>query len=233
MGLDSVELLVEVEKTFDIEISDYEAVKIATVGDFYEAVWNKIKDKKSDKCLSAMLFYRFRRFLLSKYDFPYKDFKPNTNLNDLIPKEIRKAEWKRIQQDFDYQLPDLELPNFLKRFLNYFGFSIVLGALIYAIVAVNFFDTTKLSFLLPIVGILLMIGISIILRPLRTDIGEKTVRGFINTVLTLNYKKIRLTFGANRTEMEIILNNLIRDKSGVDYAEIKPEAHLVNDLGIN
>jgi acyl carrier protein len=233
MGLDSVELLVDVEKTFDIEIPDSEAVKIATVGDFYEAVWDKIKDKKSDKCSSAMLFYRFRQFLLSKYDFPYKDFKPNTNLNDLIPKDIRKAKWKVIQQDFDYQLPDLELPYSLRRFLNYFGFSIVLGALIYAIIAVNFFDATKLSFMLPIVGLFLIIGISIILRPLRTDFGEKNVREFIDTVLTLNYKKIRLTFGANRTEMEKIMNNLIHDKSGVDYEEIKPEAYIVNDLGIN
>ena len=43
MGLDSVELLVYVEDQFGIEISDLEAEKIITVGEFAEAVFSKIK----------------------------------------------------------------------------------------------------------------------------------------------------------------------------------------------
>jgi len=233
MGLDSVELLVEVEKTFDIEIPDAEAEKIATVGDFYEAVWDKIKDKTNNKCLSAMLFYRFRMFLSKRYPFPLKDFKPEANLNDLIPKEFRKEQWKEIQEDFDYELPDLALPQWLQSLVFYLGVTIIIGPLAVGVIAVNFYDASKWLFLLPAIGIIIMILLNLLLKPLRTDIREKNIRRFIEETLTMNYKKLRLAFGANRPEMEVIMNNLIHDKSGVDFAEIKPEALIANDLGIN
>ena len=58
MGLDSVEILVEVEKTLGIEISDAEASKISTVGDFHESTWKHIQNKRplADRCFSQMTF---------------------------------------------------------------------------------------------------------------------------------------------------------------------------------
>ena len=47
MGLDSVELLLSVEKAFEIEISDKEANKIITVGEFYNTVVSKLAEKNS------------------------------------------------------------------------------------------------------------------------------------------------------------------------------------------
>lgn len=43
MGLDTVELLMDVEETFDIEISDKEASEIETVGEFYDVVLTKLE----------------------------------------------------------------------------------------------------------------------------------------------------------------------------------------------
>lgn len=42
MGLDSVELLIEIENEFQIEISNIEAENIATVGDFHKIISRKI-----------------------------------------------------------------------------------------------------------------------------------------------------------------------------------------------
>ena len=42
MGLDSIELIVEVENKFQIEILDIEAENILTVGDFYECIVRKL-----------------------------------------------------------------------------------------------------------------------------------------------------------------------------------------------
>ena len=39
MGLDSIEIVMKVEKTFDIKIPDREAEQIVTVADFHNAVW--------------------------------------------------------------------------------------------------------------------------------------------------------------------------------------------------
>lgn len=49
MGLDTVELIVKVEKTFSISISNKEAEKISTVGDLYNCVWaNLTKVNRSE-----------------------------------------------------------------------------------------------------------------------------------------------------------------------------------------
>jgi acyl carrier protein len=43
MGLDSVELLMEVENAFGIDIPDKVAEKIYTVGVFNEVVWERMR----------------------------------------------------------------------------------------------------------------------------------------------------------------------------------------------
>lgn len=43
MGLDSVEILMKVEKPFGINIPDQEAEKIITVGDFHNSVWQRLQ----------------------------------------------------------------------------------------------------------------------------------------------------------------------------------------------
>ena len=42
MGLDTVELVIEVEKAFDISILDADAEKIITVGQLYDCVVSKL-----------------------------------------------------------------------------------------------------------------------------------------------------------------------------------------------
>jgi len=63
MGLDSVELVMEVENEFDIQIPDPECKKIYTVQDFVNSVYNKIKIHPTDKCLTQIIFYRIRKSL--------------------------------------------------------------------------------------------------------------------------------------------------------------------------
>ncbi|WP_050023708.1 hypothetical protein [Verrucomicrobium sp. BvORR034] len=45
MGLDSVELVLEVEKEFDIVISDEDASKIITVGNFRDLIVRSLQEK--------------------------------------------------------------------------------------------------------------------------------------------------------------------------------------------
>jgi hypothetical protein len=55
MGLDTVELVMEIEEAFDISIPDDRASKMLTVGDVYEFILEKTADStlKSSTCLSA------------------------------------------------------------------------------------------------------------------------------------------------------------------------------------
>ena len=49
MGLDGVELIMEVEKAFTIQIPDREAENILTVGDLYNSVWNHVEKEGADR----------------------------------------------------------------------------------------------------------------------------------------------------------------------------------------
>jgi len=44
MGLDSVDIIIKVEKSFGIRIPNREAEKICTVGDIHNAVWQKLEN---------------------------------------------------------------------------------------------------------------------------------------------------------------------------------------------
>jgi hypothetical protein len=61
MGMDTIEILMKVEDTFDIKIPDREAEKILTVGDFHDVVWRQLYSKSSERCKSQSLFYKLRQ----------------------------------------------------------------------------------------------------------------------------------------------------------------------------
>ena len=60
MGLDSVELIMEFEKAFEIRIPDQEAEKLRTVGEVHNYIWNRLDNYHSNKCNSQILFYKFK-----------------------------------------------------------------------------------------------------------------------------------------------------------------------------
>jgi hypothetical protein len=90
MGLDSVEIVLEVEKAFGISIPDKEAEKILTVGDFHEAVWKHLDGNISDKCKSQLLFYNLRQSFTNTFNFPKKNLKTDSLLNDIFPELNRR-----------------------------------------------------------------------------------------------------------------------------------------------
>jgi hypothetical protein len=107
MGLDSVALLIDVEKHFDIHIPDPEAAKIYTLQDFADCVYSKVKVNPSEVCKSRVLFYKLRIYFENKLEMSSRDFYPQKQIGELIPATRLKNTWKMIEQDFDVQLPPL------------------------------------------------------------------------------------------------------------------------------
>ncbi|CAL77307.1 hypothetical protein BRADO3527 [Bradyrhizobium sp. ORS 278] len=62
--LDPVEVVIDIERAFDIRISDAEAHDMFTVGQMFDLLRAKLQRQDADrKCASAMAFYRLRRAL--------------------------------------------------------------------------------------------------------------------------------------------------------------------------
>lgn len=106
MGLDTVELLVEVEKKFDITIPDTEAENIYTVADFANSVFTKICTKPNEKCLTQILFYKIRTGI-EQLNNVNKNIKPDSIILDLLPNIDIKKEWAGLEKIIRLKLPDL------------------------------------------------------------------------------------------------------------------------------
>ena len=65
MGLDFVELVMEVEETFGFTIPDEDVAGLDTVGKLYDYIWENRFASRSPGCLSSVVFYRLRRALMS------------------------------------------------------------------------------------------------------------------------------------------------------------------------
>jgi acyl carrier protein len=107
MGLDSVALLIDVEKHFDISIPDGDAEKIFTVQEFVDCVFSKVTVNPSQKCKSQILFYRFRTYFIDKFAFGRQEFLPTQKLCDLIAMSELKATWRDIEERLAIKLPEL------------------------------------------------------------------------------------------------------------------------------
>ena len=233
MGLDSIEILVKVEKTFGITIPDNEAEKIITVGDFHDAVWRHLEPKHSEKCKSQALFYKIRQSAFNRLEFPKNDFKPVTSLNTIFPLEGRRQAYLNFAKANDLTFPDLKLTTSWRIFLNAFGLLIIIGGLGIVIIMILFFAYSKWLLLIPVIGIILTNLVSGILNPKRIIIKPGTIREFINEVLVMNYATLPDKDEVNRGEVETIINQVISDMAGLELEEITVEKKIHDDLGID
>lgn len=235
MGLDGVELIMKVEKTFGIHIPDREAEQILTVGDLHETVWRHLEGKFSDAhkvCKSQALFYKFRQGVIDTFQLQRQDFRPNASMNDIFPLQNRREVYTSFARTHQLQLPALELTQPLSSFLICLGLISILGGLACALILIWFFDFNSWALLIPVAGIALTWITSSVLNPFRTVIMPASVRQFTQQVLAMNYAIAMSEKGVNRSEVEAVINHIIVDVSCVEPEEITPEKKLGDDLGI-
>jgi len=115
MGLDAVELVIEVEEAFDVQISDAEAERICTVGQLYDWLIAAKAGELSarGKCLSATAFYQLRRGVCARLVRDRRSIRPHTNLESAVPRAERRQFWRDLEQDTRLTLPALTRPLWL------------------------------------------------------------------------------------------------------------------------
>jgi len=223
----------EVEKAFDISIPDKEAEKIITVGDFHDVVWKHLAIVKSSKCNTQLLFYKLRNYFTTTFNGEKKSFKPNSLINELFPEENRRNRYKDFETTIQLRLPPLILPKSWNSFLHLVGMVSVGGGFLYALFTAEFYSQSRWNYLIPVVGIVFTSLLSSLLNFKRVIISPFTVRDFTEKTLALNYRAIAETSGANRKDVEMVINYIISEKIGLDLDEILPEKKIGDDLGVS
>jgi acyl carrier protein len=233
MGLDSVEILVNVENAFGITIANFEAEKISTVGDIHSIVWRSVQGRQSMRCKSQQLYYKLRHALITKFKVDKNAIELTASLNDIFPKTNRRLRYRKLEKELQLKLPPLVLPPAWKITLRMAALIIIPGSLVCSLVMVKMFHYTRWLYLLPGLGILLTVFISNLLDSARIVFKPATVDAYTKHVLSLNYATLIQQNGANREEVEVIINNIIAETIGLELMEISPEKRLQDDLGID
>jgi len=235
MGLDSVELVIEVEDTLGIEISNLEAEKINTVQDFYDCAWRHVSNKKLaiEKCYTQSVFYKIRQAIIENIKVDKANITPKTKIADIIPFENRRQIWHQLEDKLQLKLPQLELRNPYNIVLNAFGITTILGSLLVELFLVKIYHASYWIYGYSLIGILLTSLLSKAFTPFRTNFVTNDFGQLTKNVFSNNFKVITNDKGITKNDLQIVIRGIISNKMGIDLAEITPEKSLTRDLGID
>ena len=99
MGLDTVELVMEIEDEFEVSIPDAVAAELSTPGQVAEYLVNALGGRMdvgvTGVCPTARPFYRLRQELQARYATPRASIRPDAAVGGLVPRE-RRRDWPKI-----------------------------------------------------------------------------------------------------------------------------------------
>ncbi len=221
MGLDGVELVLSVEKEFDIAIDDRDAERIITPRQLAEYVISRLGEMNSDtgKCLTQAGFYRLRSILISRFGAKRQEVRPDSLIQNFLQGNIRK-QWNELQNSLGAsQLPRLKckpiLANTLMWGLPLVGLALAFMAQVPA---------------MALLGVLLMLWVvALVVADHLGDIVPTQVQTIASLI---TYVKIE-----NKEEWtpDYVLQKVIlitSEQLGIPMEKIHPDHHFVKDLGM-
>lgn len=231
MGLDTVELVMEIEEAFDISIPDDRASKMLTVGDVYELILEKTADStlKSNTCLSAAAFYDLRRHMRS-LGLPHSEIRPKTKLDRVIPLIGRRTYWQSLSSRMDLRFPRLERPSWLA-LLNCMLVAIVVSASFLSFAQRNVVPGIFAAGVLGVISSLILMFLTqpFAIYPASTC---STVRDLVTNLVAINYNTLATRYSTrNPTDVWNALQLIVAEQLGVDRSVVVPHARFVQDLG--
>lgn len=118
MGLEMVEIMMEIEDTFGITIPDNQYLDLQTVGHLHAFVLAKVLDRSH--CIieekmpghfsdsrEVTVFRNLRENLSSISHVDEQKIRSSTRLDSLFPRKTRLKDWKRLQEESNYKIPSL------------------------------------------------------------------------------------------------------------------------------
>jgi acyl carrier protein len=235
MGMDIVEMIMEIEEEFGIQIPDRDAERIRTLGDLHQYLLRWRGAVAEGACLSSATFYRARRALCGLLGRERRSIAPCTPLEELLPASGRRRFWWHFQNAMaPFTIPELRRPTWL---------SVALGAC-YAAWFVAWLGVCLVGLLhshptLAITagfagGLALVFLAYLATRPLAVCAPLRcgTVGGLVRFV-TGNRDRANAAL-RSRSEQEIWrrMCEIVSEHTGVDIARLKPETRFVDDLGV-
>ncbi|RLA75230.1 MAG: hypothetical protein DRG30_04660 [Epsilonproteobacteria bacterium] len=221
MGLDLVELVLEVEDEFDIYLPDEDMECLITPDDLATYIFNKFKRDSDGKCGSQVAFYKLRKLFIENFENKREELVPNANLEELLGDNIQ-VKWKRLQGLLGNKIYPTSLELSKKENLILLYFSIAVGAIFY-------YYNKDLIATIPIT----VISFFALFFLLSYFIGKEVPKRYKKLSSLIKYMDNNAISNIYNTK-EKVLKKVIEISSeqlGIPIGEIKPHSRYVEDLG--
>lgn len=232
MGLDAVELVIEIEERFGVKIPDAECEKLRTPAALAAAVIARLP--RSQGCPTARAFFRLRTLLTTAGGVQRDRVKPDAMLTQLLPAPLAPG-W-RAMRSRDPRLPNLVVSERADKAMvwvaGFFVFSMVgvLGALwsmyggVIAMGAAVLWGTAVV-FMMTVVNRMAQ-------RELPAGIATVGDMARLIAVSEIPAEGAGARLAAHARVLEEV-RRLIADFLQVPLERVQPESDLVRDLGID
>lgn len=245
MGLDAVELAIDVEDTFRIAIRDEDYEKLRTVGNLYDYILAKLAAKHAARsavvdgqrepavCLTSAAFCRVRSALLPVVWAPRNQIRPSTSLATLLPVRSRRKIWNEFQKALGLNVPDLDRPRWIDMAIGMLAMAIALTSFI----LLNLLLGGSLAIVLSIFLTYAILSTAMPMsRQLANDIpsGINTVGDLAHEVLRCNYRHLHAEYNPSpNLNVWETLRTIIVDNFHVSPESVTRETRFIEDLYVN
>lgn len=211
---DISDLLVKVEKSFDITFSDTELMHISTFGELCDHVANKIQLDNSNDCTSQQAFYKLRDLISSTFQIDKKIITINFSLEDFLPRQSRRSRTRKLEEQLGFKLNILRPPHWVTTTL--------------VILLLASFVGLFFNWQIGLLGLLFSIAGFWFANKIGNELDLQTVEQVAEKMTRENYLKSRrnpMTF--NKNEIEKVLTDWFSNDLGLDKSKLTKEAKFV------
>jgi acyl carrier protein len=225
MGLDSVEIVMDLEEEFGIKIRDDEASELRRVGDVVDCVSKKCLRLPRQRCASAHTFYRLRQALMNLAGAPRSVIRPDTALASILPIEIRRDAWRGLG-NAGLKLPDLQRPQQLVTQLSALIVVMTGAATVATAMLLGLHNAALFAILFGAVATYVAKKLS---APYATQIPTlcATVKGAVYVALRAPSAQL------SRAEIATRVRVIIAEQMGLQLDAVTDDKHLVDDLHVD
>jgi acyl carrier protein len=200
------DVLLKIEKSFDINLTDDDLKGVKTFGSLCDLVVNKVKQHHSDSCTTQQAFYKLRNVINSKNPVDKCLLKPQTKLSEIFPRDNRIEVVADIEAEMGFHMNLLQP----KQWIIW-----AFGLLLLASVAITFYTETAgyISGGIAIFGLVLA-------GKFGKELKVKTLGDLSEKIAREHYLKCRRDASTvNRAEVNQKIKELF-----ADYLDVEPSA---------
>lgn len=202
------DLLVQVERSFNIKFADKELADVETFGELCDRITNKIELAHTDDCTTQQAFYKLRDAITSVLEM--EDISPETQLSTILPRESRIQKIKAIENKLGFKLHILEPKGFII-------LSLLAILLISFIILFIHWPTGLCGLIISIFGFR-------IANTTGRELAVQTVGQVAEKMQRENYVKSRRNPGTvNKKEIEKILTDWFSEEFELDKTQLRNE----------